>query len=400
MMEHRVLLLVNSFDVGGSERQTFQLTRALSDSGRYRVHLACLNAGGALRAEVASLDLGEIREYPLTSFHDGNMVVQLRRLRQYLNRERIAIVQSSDFYTNIFGMAAAAAARTPVRIAARRESAMRPAAQRYVERWSYRLAHTVVANCEEVRRQLIEEGVPARKITTVYNGLDMGRVAVRPGLQREDVLASYGLPRGTTHRFITIVANMRHAVKDHPTFLRAARQVSAIVPDAMFLLAGEGELTASLRALAVQLGLERKVFFLGRCERVAELLAISDVCVLSSKMEGFANAILEYMAASRPVVATDVGGAREAVTHGETGYLVQPGDNEAMAMYIITLLSDPDHARLMGSRARSVIEAKFSAEAHLARSEDLYARLIGSVAPARLGAIGATRSAGAPGADF
>jgi glycosyltransferase involved in cell wall biosynthesis len=148
------------------------------------------------------------------------------------------------------------------------------------------------------------------------------------------------------------------------------------VPEAAFVLAGEGELKDSLRALAAELGLAGDVFFTGRCERVAELLGVSDICVLSSTAEGFSNSILEYMAAARPVVATDVGGAREAVVEGETGYLVSAGDDEAMAARLIALLDDPEKARRMGERGRLVIERKFSCAAQLESTLDLYQRLL------------------------
>ena len=123
------------------------------------------------------------------------------------------------------------------------------------------------------------------------------------------------------------------------------------MPESAFVLAGEGELVDQVRALAAQLGLEHDAHFIGRCARISELLAISEVCVLSScGVEGFSNSIIEYMAAARPVVATDVGGAREAVTEGETGYIVAPGDDIAMADRIISLLQEPEKARAMGER--------------------------------------------------
>ena len=159
-------------------------------------------------------------------------------------------------------------------------------------------------------------------------------------------------------------------------FLRCARRVQEAVPDAAFLLAGEGELSESLRALAVELGIPKSTFFLGQCENVAELLSISEICVLSSKAEGFSNSILEYMAAARPVVATDVGGASEVVSEGETGYLVASGDDVTMASRLIALLCDPERARVMGEKGRRVVEEKFSCEAQLARTEDLYDRLL------------------------
>src|SRR3989441_1516187 len=225
--------------------------------------------------------------------------------------------------------------------------------QKRVERLVYRFAHQVIANSNAVRDQLIREGAPAKKIVTLYNGLDTARAMPSSGLSREAALAMFGLPQDSERRFVTIVANVNHPVKDHDTFLRAAARVHAAVANSAFIVAGEGKLMSSLQALAAQLGLERDVFFLGRCEKVAELLSVSDVCVLSSKAEGFSNSILEYMAAARPVVVTDVGGAREAVIEGETGFIVAAGDHENMAARIITLLREPEF--FFSSRRRHTI---------------------------------------------
>ncbi|MDT4895765.1 MAG: L-malate glycosyltransferase [Acidobacteriota bacterium] len=370
-----VLQFINSFHTGGSERQAVQLARLLSESGRYRLRVACLDGSGVLREEVERLGLDEIPEYPLTSFYDHNMLAQLRRCAAYLREQKIDVVQTHDFYTNVFGILAARLARVPVRISSRRETGgMRSGAQKKVERGIYRLSHAVVANSEAVRRQLVAEGVNDSKIVTVYNGLDLGRV--QPSLSRDEALQHFNLPREGARRFVTIVANLRHDVKDHPTFLRAARRVHEEVPEAAFVLAGEGELTEKMRALAAELGLERDVFFTGRCDRVADLLAISDVCVLSSRAEGFSNSILEYMAAGRPVVATRVGGASEAVVEGETGYLVAAGDDEQMAARIVALLRDENRARRMGQRGRAIVEQRFSCEAQLTRTVSLYDQLL------------------------
>jgi L-malate glycosyltransferase len=379
-MPRNVLQLVGSFHQGGSERQAAQLTRLLAESGRYRVRVACLDGRGVLRAEVERLGLGEIPEYALSSFYDRQALAQLRRFAAFLRAEKIDLVQTHDFYTNVFGMFGAALARVPARVAAKRETGgMRTAAQRRVELLAYRLAHAVVANAEAVKQQLAGDGVPARKVSVVYNGLDLARVAPAADFRREEALENFGLPRG--RRFVTLVANLRHAVKDHPTFLRAARRVREGVPEAAFVLAGEGELTEPMRALAAELGLGDSVFFTGRCARVGALLAVSDVCVLSSAAEGFSNAILEYMAAARPVVATDVGGAREAIIEGETGHLVAAGDDERMAARVAELLRDPARAREMGERGRRRVAEHFSCAAQLARTEALYERLLAHAQP-------------------
>lgn len=376
-MTRRVLHLVGSFNQGGSERQAVQLARLMHEDGRVRVRVACLNRSGVLLDEMERAGTGEIPEFPLTSFYDRNAVVQLRRLARLIAREDIEVVQSHDFYTNVFGMAGAALARAPVRIAARRETVgFRTPMQKRVERAAYRLAHAVVANAEAVRAQLIAEGVPASKVEVVYNGLNTERIEAREGLKREEALALFGLEAESERRFVTIVANLRHPVKDHPTFLRAARRVREAVPDAAFAIAGEGELAGEMRELAKSLGIECDTFFTGRCERVAELLAVSEVCVLSSRAEGFSNSILEYMAAGRAVVATDVGGAREAIVEGETGHLVAAGDDEAMASRISSLLQEPERAREMGEAGRRRVREMFSCEAQLERTLELYERLL------------------------
>jgi glycosyltransferase involved in cell wall biosynthesis len=387
-MKPNVLIFTSSFEQGGSERQAVQLTRLLHETGRYRVQVACLQEGGILRGEVERLGLGLIPSFPLTSFYDRNMLTQLRRCARFLREREIDVVQTFDFYTNIFGLTAAALARVTVRIAARRETkGTKTRTQQWTERRAYQLAHVIVANAEAVRQELLEAGVPARKVVTIYNGTDNERIA--PRLPRSEALALFKLPQTDACRFVTIVANMRHAEKDQRMFLRAARRVREAVPAAAFVLAGEGELLPQVRAYAADLGLQDDTFFIGRCAQVSELLNISDLCVLSSRsVEGFSNSITEYMAAARPVVATDIGGAREAVVEGGTGFLIPPGDDEAMAARIIALLNDPVRARAMGERGRQVAQQKFSCATQLERTERLYGQLltsrrVSSVGPAR-----------------
>lgn len=375
-MKPAVLQLIDSFHQGGSERQALQLTRLLAESGKFRVHLACLSPEGTLRATIEDSRLGEIPSFPLNSFYDANAVRQLRRFVQWLKSSDIDIIHTHDFYTNVFGMAGGALARLPVRVASMRETAgMRTSTQKKVQQVAYSLAHHVVANSNAVKQTVIAAGTPAEKITVVYNGLDSARLISRV-TSRGEILSLLGLRLDENRRFVSIVANMRHEVKDYPMLLRAARRVVDAEPEAAFLLAGEGELTDSLRALAAELGVEQSTYFLGRCERVAELLNVSEICVLSSKAEGFSNSILEYMAAGRPVVVTNVGGASELVTEGETGYLVASGDDAGMASRIISLLADPARAKAMGENGKQVVKEKFSCEAQLARTEELYERLL------------------------
>jgi len=373
-----VVQLIDSFNQGGSERQALQLTRLLVESGRFKVRLASLNPEGSLRPTIDDLALGEIPSFPLNSFYDVNAVKQLRRFVAWLKSSHIDVIHTHDFYTNIFGMAAATLARLPVRIASMRETAgMRTPAQKRAQRVAYSLAHQVVANSNAVRDTLIAGGMAPEKVTVIYNGVDFRRLTV-PTTSGCETLSTLGLQSEAMkhRRFISIVANMRHEVKDYPMFLRAARRVKQAVPEAAFLLAGEGELKHSLQAVAKELGIQDSTYFLGRCERIAELLDVSEICVLSSKAEGFSNSILEYMAAARPVVATNVGGASELIAEGETGHLVASGDDETMAARLVSLLQDPQKAKAMGESGKRVVELKFSCDAQIARTEELYNRLL------------------------
>jgi L-malate glycosyltransferase len=369
-----VLQIVHGFIEGGSERQMIQMASLLHNSGDFQVHVASLSTGGVLRSEIERLQIPVI-DFPLTSFYDSNMVQQTRRFVSYLKQHQISIVHSHDFYSNIFGMTGAALAGRGGRIASKRETTgTRSLAQRTAERGAFKLAHAVVANAGAVKEHLIEHGVPGDKIVIIYNGLELTRFHLNgdasQALQRLNLETIRGRP------VITMVANFEYRVKDHPMLLRTAQRVKTEVPEAVFVIAGEGELRAETEKLAGELGLRESCLFIGRCASVPDLLAASDVCVLSSQAEGFSNSILEYMAAGRAVVATNVGGASEAIVEGETGYLVNAGDDRAMAERLISLLRDPEKRRAMGVNGRRRVEQRFSCETRLKSTTELYQRLL------------------------
>jgi L-malate glycosyltransferase len=348
-----------------------QLVKLLQAEGTYRVHVACLEKDGVLLSEIETAGFTDIPEFRLNSFYEANMVRQLRRCSKFIRDNKIEIVQTHDFYTNIFGMAAAAMARVPVRIAAKRETGMRSSLQRFIERRAFGFARSIVANAERVKKYLIESGVPGAKISVVYNGVDLERLSLTE-TARENILRELGLPTCESMQFVTIIANLRSAVKNHRMFLRAAAKVKSAVVNVGFVIAGEGELIDETREFAADLGLSGQAFFLGRCSKITELLSISNTCCLTSESEGFSNSILEYMAAGKPIVATDVGGAAEAIVENETGFLVASNDDEALADRLIELLTNRDKAERMGDKARQVAEAKFSLTARKEKTLELY----------------------------
>ncbi len=370
-MKKRILQLIPSFHLGGSEKQAITLTRMLREEGSFEVLAATLNNEGALKQKFIETYPEELPEYPLTSFYNVNFIQQVRQLSKYLRNEQIELIHTHDFYTNVFGMAAATLAGTPVRITSKRESdGMRSAAQDLVEKIAFGRAHAVLVNSKAVLDHLAGRNVPTRKLHLIYNGTDLGDCDVRSPCPVD--LSAYGLPRFEDTRLVTLAANLRHRVKNIPMLLRSADRVAKVHPDVHFVIAGEGELEHELRELAVELAVADRVHFIGRCDDIPTLLEASDICVLTSTAEGFSNSLIEYMAAGKPTVATDVGGAAEAIQDGLTGYLVAPDDDEAMGEHLIRLLSNGAAAREMGGKARKIVSEKFSLRIQLSKTLELY----------------------------
>ncbi len=374
-MKKNVLQLVGSFHQGGSERQAVQLTRLLHEDGTFKIFLAALNNEGVLKPEVERLGFDRILEFKLDSFYNLNFLKQLRNGVRYIKENNIEIIHTHDFYTNIFGIAAARLANVKLKIAAKREtSGIRSNSQKAIERQAFRIADVVVANSKAVKNYLAAEGVPKEKISVIYNGLDLGRLQPKK-MNRPQICAELGLPPDGHLKFITLVANLRHAVKNQPMFLRAAQRVWRKMPNAHFVLAGEGDLKNDLESLARELKIEANTHFIGRCRMIPELLSISSIGVLTSFAEGFSNSILEYMAAGLPVVATDVGGASEAIIKNETGFLITSDDDEMLANCLIELLRDEAKTVEFGIRGHHVVEEKFSLKTQLDETLKLYERI-------------------------
>jgi glycosyltransferase involved in cell wall biosynthesis len=351
-----------------------QMCMLLNESSDYRVHVAALRPGGVLRPAIESLQV-PIIDLTLTSFYDANMVRQTRRFISYVKQHQIDVVHSNDFYSNIFAMTGATLAGVRARVASKRETTgIRSRTKATVERNAFRMAHAVVANATAVKEMLIERGIRGDKIQVIYNGLDMRRfpadASADDALRRLNLEAIRGRPA------ITIVANFEHRVKDFPMLLRTAQRVISAVPQAVFVLAGEGQFREETEQLAAELGVKESCLFIGRCADAPALLTASTICVLTSQAEGFSNSILEYMAAGRPVVATNVGGASEAIVEGETGYLVNSGDDRLMAEHLIRLLGDRELRTTMGLNGRRVVEERFSCETRLRNTSALYQRIL------------------------
>lgn len=352
----------------GTERHILELIARL-DRARFEPHLCCLQDSPRMR-EVARTCPAVV--FPVVSVWRPNGLRQIRRLRRYINEQAIDIVHTFVPKATIVGVLAAKGSRAKAVVSSRRNmgywyTPFHLRLFRYLNRYSTR----VLANSERVKQLVVEaERLSPEKVVVLYNGVDLDRYG--PGCGDPSMAESIGVPARAT--VVGIVANYR-PVKDLELFLRAARGVAAEAPEAVFLLVGRGPLRDELGRLAGQLGIGGKVLFSdGRGEALDYLRRVSIGC-LSSQSEGFSNAILEYMAAGLPVVATDVGGNAEAIQDGVTGFLVRGRDPEAFARPILELLRNPARREEMGRRSLERCRERFEIRGAMQRLEDFYAAL-------------------------
>jgi glycosyltransferase involved in cell wall biosynthesis len=231
---------------------------------------------------------------------------------------------------------------------------------------------SVIAVSEEVKRDYKEKtGIDERKCLVIYNGIDtedFGRAADIKGLKRE-------LDLGEDDIIITCISRLVPQ-KDHYTLLKAAGILVGKVPKLKFLIVGGGKMAEELKGFARKLNLEKNVVFAGKREDISDILALTDISVLCSVKEGFSNVILESMAAAKPVIATDVGGNREAILDGKTGYLVPKKDYNLLADKILLLVNNKDKREEMGRNGRRRVKERFSIEVMAAETKKLYFGLL------------------------
>jgi glycosyltransferase involved in cell wall biosynthesis len=214
-------------------------------------------------------------------------------------------------------------------------------------------------------------GLPNEKIQVVHNG-----ICLRPfNRQARDSLRST-LSRNTGLPIILTTARL-----EEQKGLRYLLEAAAQVPEALFVLAGEGSERGRLEAQARESGIEDRIIFLGYREDIADLLASCDLFVLPSLFEGFPLSILEAMAAGKPVITTAIDGNDEAIVNGETGLLVAPGDPPALAEAIKALLTNPALARSLATAARARVQRDFSAETMVRQVTQIYDELTNSRDP-------------------
>jgi len=334
---------------------------------------------GPLRSRYERLGV-RMMHVPIPNLYSPRTALQGVRLAGLLRRWKVDVVHSHDIYCNIFVVPWARILSRCSIIASRRWGRASRPELAMINRWSSLFAHRILANSSGVAGRLAsEEAVPRGKIVEIPNFLaeNAFEVAEEAVLTRQR--RAWGLPDGAFA--VGIVARLS-PVKNHALLFKAAARL-----DARFhlVLIGDGPCRAGLEELARQLGIESRVHFAGEVVSSRNLHQNFDVSVLCSSSEGFPNSLIEAMAAARPVVATQVGGVTDAVTHGVTGILVPVDDPAPLADALRTLEADSLKRARLGEAGREAARMKFRQEIVIEKLSALYETLADRRRAARAG---------------
>lgn len=362
-MTLRVLEIIPTLDRSGAEKQ-LALVAAGLPRGEFDVHVAALTRGGPLAEPL------EAAGVPVTVIGKRWKIDPSAwwRLKRLIERLRPDIVHTWIFAANCYGRHAAHRAGVPVIFGG--ERCVDPWKRGYelaIDRYLARRSTGIVTNSHGVVAFYAQHGVPAEKFRVIPNGIDVGPLpgsVASSGLREE-----LGLPPDA--KIIGAVGRL-WPQKRYKDLLWALELLRCVRDDVHLLIVGDGPLHWRLERYAHQCVEGDRVHFLGERSDVARLIPQFDCFWLGSGYEGQSNALMEAMAAARPVVVSDIPGNRDLVVNGHSGYLVPVGDRAAFARRTLQVLERPELAAALGAQARERMLAEFTVEQLIERHARLY----------------------------
>lgn len=373
----RVLEILEATE-GGTRRHLVDLVTHL-DPARFDISVACSTLRDASFAD--DLRLMESRgiavhiipmRRAISPFRDALAFLRLVRL---MRRERYDVVHTHSSKAGFLGRLAARVARVPWVIHTPHtfafEMTVGGAARFFyvcLERFAARLTDRLICVCPSQRAAAAALMDPAR-VVVIENGIgampecdSLERVRRRRELRFED-----------SHLVVGVVGRFT-AQKGHRHFVEAACQVAVRVPEARFLLVGDGVLRPAIERQIAAAGLAERVIIVGACDDVPSLMPLLDVAVLPSLWEGLPYTLLEAMAAGRAVVASRVGGIPDVIVDGENGLLVPPADPTALAAAVVKVLENAAFRSTIGRKARETLVGRCRLDEMVRRMADVYER--------------------------
>jgi glycosyltransferase involved in cell wall biosynthesis len=363
----KILHILGSANFGGTELMTSRLITKMSSE--FHNSVCFLSEKGPIGEELESQGIN-VYYLPLKGL---SFVIQLFRLYKLLFDNRFHIIHLYGLKANLVGRIIGKLAGIKVIIGGLRSLYPFVRAPKklafLLDRLTFNLSQGYVSNSKMAIEFLVANGYNRKKFWLIYNGINIEEF--NSSLKKDIIKQNYKLPLNKP--IITCIANL-HQVKGHNNLIKALYIVKKMDKSFVALFIGEGELKTDLCNSVKKLNLDDDILFLGRRspKEIVDLLAVTDIFVLSSLREGLPTSIIEAMAAGCPVVATRVGGVTELVVDGVTGFLVNSSDTDEIASKLILLLNNPELRAKMGTEGRLRATNKFSLPRMVSEYESLY----------------------------
>ncbi len=369
----RILYIITSSGIGGAEKILYYTATGL-DHNKYDVSVCSLKNKGEIAREL------EKRGIKVYCLHMGgrerffgwlSSIIALIRLFPYLRRKKPTIVHSFLFRANILTRIVGYLTGIPIVISSVRVMGGEKKYFHYVEMITSFMVDHYVAVSESVKRYIIDKSrISDEKISVIYNGVNFKN---QDDPHEQNVKIPFKVEN--EDRLLMTVGRL-HVQKGHCYLIKAISKVQKEFPKVKLLVIGKGEEENNLKKLVKTLDLTDKIVFIGLSSDIEKILAIAELFLLPSLWEGLPNALLEAMAAGKPVLATEVGGIPELVVRGETGILIPPRDSDVLATAIIDLLRNKLKAKDMGEAGRTRAEEHFSIQKMIEKTGSLYQKLL------------------------
>ena len=395
MNQFKLLHIVGGSSFGGAAKIILRLAQTVKAEG-WQVDILTTNSvfqEAARQHDIGVVSLDAIRR-EIRPWWDLRGLV---RLYKFLRRERYLVVHTHTSKAGFVGRLAAWLARVPVILHTAHGFAFHERSPRStrtfycaLERLASRWCDRIVSVNEFHRRWALELGICGpNKISAIPNGI----ARQCPNLPASAVVLRRCLATPPTDLIVLTMGRLAPE-KGLEYLIEAASLLRCSRPAFRFVLAGDGPLRAQLEELAESLGASRHVEFLGYREDIPDLLAASDLVVLPSMREGLSIALLEAMAAGKPIVTTEIGSNLAVVSQADTALLVPPGDPQALCDAILRCGCDPALRATLGTNARLLFERRYTEERMLNSYKKLYVDLVKKKYPACMPAVGRERKIG------
>ena len=366
-MSHVALMIPGLDRIGGAERQVMLLATGLRRRGRQVSVVALSGTGGGAADELTAAGAAFFSLGMRKGLADPRGWI---RFHKWLRRASPDVVHAHLPHAAWLARWSRLAAPVPVLVDSLHSSSTGTLGRRLGYRWSNWIPDRVTAVSQAVADAYLSAAmVTEKKLTVLPNGVDVE--AFQPDA---DARTAVRRELGLGNEYLWFAAGRLETVKDYPTLLRAFAQAGE---QARLIIAGSGPLEDDLVRLAAELGLKRRVRFLGFQTDMRRWMQAADGFVLSSLWEGLPMGLLEAAACTLPAVATDVPGSREVIVEGQTGWLTLPGNAGALGAAMTRMMRTPrEERRSMGERARQRTTERFGLESVLDRWEALYRDLL------------------------